>query len=106
MPLIILAPEALPFEHMPQVTPAVRAHNLRPHHAQCAVFEALHGSRDGLVVGGPPTARVEFLARSVEWRGAAGASVDARVRVVLVVLAGARALCGALAEDAELLCGK
>lgn len=104
MPLILLPPEPLPLEHMPQVPPAVRARNLRPHHAQRAVLEALHRAGERLEVGGPPAVRVELLRGLVQRRGAAGAGVGAGGGVVLVVVAGAGGLGALLAEDAELLC--
>lgn len=104
VPLILRAPEPLPLKHMPQVAPAVRARNLRPHHPERAVLEAPHGAGEGLEVGGPPAVRVELLRGGVQGRGAAGAGVGAGGGVVLVVGAGAWGFGPLLAEDAELFC--
>lgn len=61
------------------------------------------GARDAVEVGGPAAAALELVVRLVQRRVAAGARVDARVRVVLVVGAAAGRLRALFAEDAELV---
>jgi hypothetical protein len=65
----------------------------------------LNGARNAVEVGRPAAAGAEFVGGAVQWGRAAGAGVDARVRVVLVVFAGAGGFGAFLAEDAELFWG-
>ncbi len=104
MPLIRRCRVPLALEHMPQMPSTVRAHDLRPLHAECAVHVPGHGAWNGVVEGGPSATRLELLLRGVEGRGAGGAGVGARRRSMLVVLAGVGRLGALLADDAELFC--
>lgn len=97
-----LVPFAL--EDMTQVAAAVGADNLDAQHAQRTVRVPGDGAGDAVVVGGPATAGLELVVRLVQWCIAAGAGVDARLRCVLVILAGAGRLGSLFSEDAELLC--
>jgi len=101
--LILGVTEPLALEDMSQVTPAVIADNLRPHHAKTGVRLLSHRARNGIPERRPPAARVELVVCLVEGRFAAGALVDAGVGVVLVVCAGAGHFGAFLSEDAELL---
>ena len=58
---------------------------------------------DSIEVGGPATARLEFVGGFVEGGVAAGAGVDASGGHVFVVGAGVRGFGAFLAENAELL---
>lgn len=104
MPLIRGRRIALPLEHMPQMPAAIRAHNLRPHHAKRRILMPHDGARHRVEKGGPAAAGLEFLLRRVERRVAAGARVDARGGGVLVVFAAVGGFGALGAEDAELLC--
>ena len=83
---------------------AVRAHNLRPRHAELTVFVACDGSRDRVEVGRPAAARAEFLCSLVKRRGASGTGVNALLGVVLIVFARTWRFSALFAENAELLC--
>jgi hypothetical protein len=104
MPLVLGVSKALALEDVPKMSAAVVAHNLRPHHAHCAIGPLAHSARHSVPEGGPAAARVEFVVRLVERRLAAAARVDTGVGVVLVEGAGPGRLGALLAEDAELLC--
>jgi hypothetical protein len=104
VPLVLGVSKALALEDVPKMSAAVVAHNLRPHHAHCAIGPLAHSARHGVPEGGPATARVEFVVRLVERRLAAAARVDAGVGVVLVEGAGPGRLGALLAENSELFC--
>lgn len=90
MPLILRIPKPLSLENMPQVTPTVITHNLRPAHAQTVIRPLAYSSRDSVPKGRPAAAGVKFVVGFIEGRVAASAGVDAGRRVVLVVLTAAR----------------
>lgn len=96
--------EALALEDVAQVASAVGADDLGAGHAKGVVRMAGHGARDAVKVGGPAASRLELVRRLVQRRLAAGARVDARLRVELVILAGSGGLCALLPQDSELLC--
>lgn len=75
---------------MSQVASAVAAYDLCPLHAECAVGMSGHRTRDGIEECRPAATRLELVLSSVDGRIAAGASVGAGGRRVLVVLAGER----------------
>ena len=104
MPLIRRRIISLPFKHMTQMAPAVRAHDLCPLHPQRTIRVASHGSRNVVEVRRPAAARLELLLRSVQWRVAGCAGVDAAFRHVFVKFAGKGGLGSLLPEDAELIC--
>jgi len=101
--LILGVTEPFALEDMSQVTPAVIADDLRPHHAETGVRLLSHRARNGIPERRPPAARVELVVCLVQRRLATGALVDAGVGVVLVELAGAGHFSAFLSEDAELL---
>lgn len=78
---------ALSLKHMSQMSSTVAAHNLCPLHAECAVGVSSHCARNGVEERRPAAARLELVLSSVDRRIAAGASVGAGSRRVLVVLA-------------------
>jgi hypothetical protein len=102
MPLIRGRRVPLTLKHMSQMASTVTTHNLRSFHPKRPVRVPRHGSRDGVEEGGPAAAGLEFLVRGVQRCVAAGAGVDALVRVVLVELAGEGGFGALFAEDAEL----
>ena len=89
---------------MSQVASAVAANNLCPLHAESAVGVSGHGARHGVEEGRPSAAGLELVLGSVNWCVAAGASICARGRGVLVVFAGEGRFGAFLTENAELLC--
>lgn len=103
MPLIRRRRVPLPLEHMPQMAPAVAAHDLSAGHAEGAVGVADDGAGDAVEVGGPAAAGLELVGGAVERGGAGGAGVGAGGGGVLVVGAGEGGLGALFAEDAELL---
>jgi hypothetical protein len=104
MPLILGVAKPLALEDVAQMTSAVVAHNLRPHHAQARVWSLANSTRYCIPKGRPSTARIELMVGLVERCVAAGARVHAGIGVVLVVCARAGHFCTLLTENAELLC--
>lgn len=104
MPFVGRGGIALALEDVAEVAAAVGADDLGPGHAEGAVLMAGHGAWDAVKISGPAAARLELVVGFVQRRAAAGTGIDTLVRVVLVVSAGARALCALLPEDPELLC--
>lgn len=102
MPLILWIPKPLAFENMPQMTSAVVTDNFGPHHAEARVGFLSYRTRHSVPKCRPSAARVEFMIGLVEWGLAAGAFIDASVRVVLVVLGRAGHFSALFTEDAEL----
>lgn len=105
MPLIRRRRVPFPLKHMPEMPPAVRAHNLRPLHPERAVRMPDHGARDGVEIRGPPAPGLELVGGAVERGGAGGAGVGAGGGGVFVVGAREGGLGAFFAEDAELFCG-
>jgi hypothetical protein len=103
MPLVLGVAKPLALEDMSKMSATVVAHNLRPHHAKAGVWSLSNSAWYSIPECRPTAARIEFVVRFVERRVAAGARVDAGVRVMLVVCAGAGHFGALLAEDAELL---
>jgi hypothetical protein len=103
MPLVLGVSKALALENMPEMSAAVVAHNLRPHHAHCAIGPLANSARHSVPEGGPAAARVEFVVCLVERCLAAAARVDAGIGVVLVEGTGPGRLGALLSENAELL---
>lgn len=97
---------AFALENMAQMTPAVRADDLDPLHAKSAVHMSRDSSRDRVEKRWPPASRLELLSRFVEWSFAAGTSVDAFLRKVLVEFATVWSFCALLTQNAELFCQK
>ena len=87
VPLIGRVVISLALEHMSQMSSTVTANNLRPLHTESAICMPRHRTRDVVKVRWPSTARLELVLSSVDRRIAAGASVGAGSRRVLVVLA-------------------
>lgn len=102
MPLVRWRRVPFALEHMSQMAPTVRTHNLRPHHAEGLVLVARHGAGYCIEEGGPSAAGLELLVCGVEGRIAGGAGVDAHGRVVLVELAGEWGFGALFPDDAEL----
>lgn len=96
--------EPFPLEDVAQVSAAVAANDLGPHHAKGAILVPRHGPGNAVEVGRPAAARVELVRGVVQGRVAPGAGVDACGGVVLVELASAGRFCALLAEDAKLFC--
>jgi hypothetical protein len=95
--------EPLALENMAKVTTAIGAHNLRPRHAQGAVFMASDGAGDAIKISWPAAVGVELLLGLVQGCGTSRTGINALLRVVLVELAGARGLGTFLSQDTELL---
>jgi hypothetical protein len=104
VPLIGGRRVTLALEHMSQVASTVGAHDLGPLHSKSAIGVSGHSSRNGIEESRPATARLEFVLCRVNGCVAAGASVSAGGRGVLVVLARERRFGAFVAENAELLC--
>ena len=104
MPLIRWCRVALPLEHMPQMSSAIAAQDLRSRHAECAVCMSRHRTRNVIEIRRPATAGLELVGRFVERGIAAGAGVDAVRGCVLVIFAGEGRFGALFAEDAELFC--
>jgi hypothetical protein len=95
---------ALALEHMSQMASAVGAHDLRPLHSKSAVGMSGHSARNSIEERRPATARLELVLCRVNGCVAAGASIGAGGRGVLVILARERCFGAFVAENAELLC--
>ena len=106
MPLIRRGGVTLPLEHMAQMPPTIMTDNFRPHHAEHAVFVAVHGPWDAVEVGGPAAAALEFVVGGVEGRVAGGAVVGAFRRHVFVVFARVRRFGALFADHTELRRGE
>jgi hypothetical protein len=89
---------------MTQMPATIAADNLGPLHAEGTICVSCDGTGDGVVVGRPAAARLEFVVRFVERRIAAGAGVDTRVRHVLIVFTSAGSLGALLTKDSKLFC--
>lgn len=76
MPLIRRRRVSFPLEDMTQVSSALRAHDLRPRHAECAIGVAFDGARYAVKVCGPATAGLELVGSAVEWGGAGCAGLS------------------------------
>ena len=70
MPLIRRRRISLSLEDVSQMSPAVRAYNLRALHAERAIRVPRHCTWDGIEISGPSTAGLEFVCRFVERGGA------------------------------------
>ena len=90
-------------KNMTQVTPTIRAHDLRPHHTERVVRMSSNRAGDVIEVRRPSATRLELLVGCVKGSVAGGTSVDARLSEVLVVFARASVFCALLPQDAELL---
>jgi hypothetical protein len=104
VPLVRRCRVSLALEHMSQVASAVAANDLCPLHAESAVGVSGYGARHGVKEGRPSAAGLELVLGSVNWCVAAGASICAGGRGVLVVFAGEGRFGTFLTENAELLC--
>lgn len=104
MPLVRGRRIPLSFEYMSQMASAVRAHNLRPLHAKCAICVSCDCARNVVKVRRPAAARLEFVVGFVKRRVAAGAGIDAVCGHVLVVLAAEGGFGAFFTEDSELFC--
>jgi len=102
MPLISRRRVSLPLENMPQMSPTIAAHDLRPRHPEGAVRMPRHRPRDTVEIRRPATPAFELVRSFVERRIARGAGVHARGGHVLIVFAREGRLGAFLAEDAEL----
>jgi hypothetical protein len=56
VPLVLGVSKALTLENVPKMSATVVAHNLRPHHAHCAIGPLANSTRHGVPEGGPATA--------------------------------------------------
>ena len=103
MPLVRRRIVPLAFKHMPQMAPAIRAHDLRPLHPKRRIRVPRHRPRDAVKVRRPPASGLELVRRLVQRRLASRAPVHARRGGVLVVFARERRFRALLAQDPELL---
>jgi len=103
MPLIRGRVIPLALKHMPQMPPALRAHNLRPCHAKRAICMSFDGAGNGVKEGRPSAAGLEFVRGFIERGVAGGAGVDSVLGEVLIVFAGESGLGAFFADNAELL---
>ena len=76
MPLVRRGRVSLSLENVSQMTSAVRAHDLRPLHTECAISVSCHSPRNVVEICRPAAARLEFVIGFVKRRVAAGAGVD------------------------------
>lgn len=88
---------------MTEMTSTVTADDLGPLHAKCVIHMSLHGSGNGIKVGGPAAAGLKLVIGLVERSITPGAVVHALRRVVFIVLAGTGGLSSLFTKDAELL---
>jgi hypothetical protein len=89
---------------MTQMPATVAADNLCPLHAEGTICMSCDCSRNGVIVGRPAAARLEFVVRFVEGRIATGAGVDTRVRHVLIVFTSAGSFGALLTKNSKLFC--
>jgi hypothetical protein len=106
MPLIGGRVIPLALKHMPQMAPAIRAHDLRALHAEGAIGMACYRSGDIIKVCWPTAAGLELVVRGVQRGVAAGAGVDTSLWCVLVKFASVRGFGPLLSEDSELVCSR
>ena len=104
VPLVRRGCVAFTLEDVAQMATAVGTDDLGADHAQGTVGVSRHRAGDGIEEGRPATARLELVAGFVERCSATGATVDARGRHVLIVLAGVRGFGALSPQHTELLC--
>lgn len=104
MPLIGGSRVALALEDVAKMAAAVRADDLCPRHAVATVVSSRDSAGDAVEVCRPAAAGLEFVACLVQRRITTGASVDALLWEVLVVLARIGGFGSLLTKDTELLC--
>ena len=84
MPLIRRRWVPFPLEDMAQVSPTLRAHNLRPRHAERAVSVPFDRARYAVKICGPAAAGLELVGSAVERGGAGCAGLSSILQVSLL----------------------
>ena len=103
MPFVLGIAESLALKNVSEVTSAVVANDLSPHHTQTRVWLLSNSTGYGVPESGPPAARVEHVVCFVKRCVTATAGIDTRVGVVLVVFARTGWLGTLLSQNTELL---
>ena len=104
MPLIRRCGISFSLKNMPQMTPAIVAHDLCPFHPERIIHEPLHCTGNGVKISGPTASGLELVRCLVQRCVTGGAGIYALGRIVRVVFARIRRLGALLAKNSELFC--
>lgn len=88
---------------MAKMTTAVRANDLCPLHAKCAICMSRHRAGNCVEESWPSASALELRIGCVQWRLAGGTGVYTLLRVMLIVFAAVGRFGALLSDDAELL---